>query len=155
LAAITGATTAGLRFPTAILPTTYTLFHVARYLNTTNRGRIFDGYGNNVNWLSGFDNGRAGVAYHGNTGGWVTAQTDLHGTNWMLSTDQNNLYRSQGNNRTVANYANGVNDMLSINHGIGVTSDWAVASVIVYNRTLTTTEIFQVETFLNRRYNVY
>lgn len=156
LTALTGATTAGIRFPSAILPTTYTLFHVARYINTTNRGRIFDGVTNN--WLSGFHTAKAGVAYHGDTGGWVTGTTDLHGTNWVISSDQNNLYRSQGVNRTVANYANGANASLAINHGSYVSvepSDWAVAAVIVFNRTLTTNEIVQVETFLNRRYVVF
>jgi hypothetical protein len=89
LTILTGATTAGLRFPSTILPSTYTLFHVAKY-NGTTQGRIFDGYGG-VNWLSGFQNVKAGVAYHGNVGGWVTGQTDLHGTNWVVSSDQNNI----------------------------------------------------------------
>lgn len=154
LTAIAGGTTAGLRFPSNILPSTYTLFHIAKY-NGSARGRILDSY--TVNWLSGFHSNKAGVAYHGNTAGWVTLQTDLHGTNWVVSTDQRNLYRSQGVNRTVANYVNGVSASLSINHGnlyASEVSDWACSCVIVYNRELTTNEMIQVETFLFRRYNI-
>jgi hypothetical protein len=155
LTTITGTPTSGLRFPTTILPTTYTLFHIAKY-NGSVRGRIFNGHSTNKNWLSGFHGNKSGVAYHGNVGGWVGGITDLHGTNWVLSTDQNNLYRSQGVNRTNAGYSNGVSDFLSINHGdFAEDSDWACACVIVFNRTLSTNEIVQVETFLNRRYHVH
>jgi hypothetical protein len=48
---IYGGTGDGIRFPTSILPSTYTLFHVARY-NGSTKGRIFDGIAGN--WLSGF-----------------------------------------------------------------------------------------------------
>jgi hypothetical protein len=157
LTTLTGATTAGLRFPSTILPSTYTLFHVTKY-NGSTRGRIIDGYSGTVNWLSGFHSSKSGVAYHGNTGSWMTGITDLHGLNWVISTDQKNVYRSQGVSRTNAGFSTGVSDLISINHGDAVAtepSDWACACVIVYNRELTTNEIVQVETFLNRRYSVF
>jgi hypothetical protein len=151
LTAIAGGTTAGLRFPSAILPSTYTLLHVVKY-NGATRGRIVDGY--TTNWFSGFHSSKAGVAYH-DAGGWVTAQTDIHGTNWVISADQRNIYRSQGVSRTLANYTNGSSASLSINHGLFTEySDWACSCVIVYNRELSTNEIIQVETFLMRRYNI-
>ena len=84
-----GATTDGLRFPTGVLPSSFTLFHLTRYTGT--EARIFQGIAGN--WLDGFWSGRAGVAYHD---GWITPQTDLHTTNWVLSTSQNSLYRSNG-----------------------------------------------------------
>jgi hypothetical protein len=143
---LTGATTAGIQFPAAILPATYTLFHVTRYTGT--QGRIFDGIVQN--WLSGFHNFRAGVAYHM---GWVANGADLHGTNWVVSTDQNNLYRSNGvlRGNSGAGTSGQTYDRISINYGTASTtepSDWAVSEVLVYNRTLTTEEITSVEAYL-------
>ena len=148
-----GPTTAGIQFPTAILPTTYTLFHVARY-NGTNKQRIFDGIAQN--WLSGFTAGMAGLAYHGTTAGWITqSASDVFGTAWVVSTDQNNLYRGQGSNLTSGTPTTGINDRLSVNYGVSaLRSDWAVAEVMVFNTTLTTAQITVVETYLlNKWYN--
>ena len=85
---IYGNTGAWLIWPSAILPPTYTLFHVAKYNNGV-RQRIFNGNSGN-NWLSGFHGGRAGVAHHDS---WLTGYSDCCGYNWVLSTDQNGLYR--------------------------------------------------------------
>lgn len=151
LTSLTGTTTTSMTWPTAILPSTYTLFHVTRY-NGSNFQRIFQGSG--ANWLSGFWQGRSGVAHHN---GWITQIINVHGTNWVLSTDQNALYRSNGTDRTNGSPGNPSNARLCINAGdfAGEASEWACGCVIVYNRTLTTNEIVQVETFLNRRYNVF
>lgn len=143
-----GNTSAGLRFPSAILPSTYTLFHVARYTGGTRR-RIFDGV--TANWLSGFWGGNAGVAFHD---GWLTSQTDIHGNNWVLSTDQNSLYRSNGVQRGTGG---GTSKQLSINYGnyvSGESSDWNVTFVAVYNRTLNSTEYGEVESWLSSRYGI-
>lgn len=151
LTTLTGTTTTSMTWPTAILPSTYTLFHVTKY-NGSNLQRIFQGSG--ANWLSGFWQGRSGVAHHM---GWVAFSNSIHGTNWVLSTDQNALYRSNGTDRTNGTPGTPSNARLCINAGefSGEASEWACGCVIVYNRTLTTDEIIQVETFLNRRYNVY
>jgi hypothetical protein len=134
---IYGTTSDGIRFPAAILPATYTLFHVAKY-NGATKGRIFDGVNGGItNWLSGFHGAMAGKAYHNN---WITPQVDVHGSNWVFSTDQNALYRSNKVNRTIAAPGTPSYDQISINYGIFYTtepSDWACAEVIVYNRTLT------------------
>jgi hypothetical protein len=158
-----GGTTDGLTFPTNVMTTTsnHTLFHVARYYKpsgTPTRKRIFDGA--TLNWLSGFHGGRSGVAYHGNSpnGGWVTPQTDLHGNQWVLSTDQRNMYRSNGTDRTSSGYSNGASDQLSINYGSyagSETSDWACAEVIVFDRELTSTEYLSVEAYLTAKYFNY
>jgi hypothetical protein len=149
--ALSGGTADGLRWSASILPSTYTLFHIAKY-NGATTARIFDGVASN--WLSGFHSGRAGVAYHMN---WITAETNLHASNWVLSTDQNSLYRSNGVDRTIAAPGTPSNNQLSLNWGYwsGERSIWAVACVIIYNRTLTTSEIAQVECWLNRRYLAY
>ena len=153
---LTGTTTAGIKFPVAIVPSTYTLFHVAKY-NGASKLRIFDGV--TQNWLSGFLNALSGVAFHN---GWITAQTDSHGTSWVLSTDQNNLYRSNYIDRTIAAPGTPSYDQIAINYGanqIGGAgqqqlSDWAVAEVIVYNRTLSLPEIQSVELYLAQRYSL-
>lgn len=83
-----GDTNSWLMWPAAILPPTYTLFHIAKHNNGA-RGRIFRGFKNN--WFSGFHVYQvAGVAYHD---GWLTPIVDTFGYNWGLSTDQNTLYR--------------------------------------------------------------
>jgi hypothetical protein len=156
-----GTTTAGLTFPTSVMTTTsnYTLFHVARYYNPTGaptRQRIFDGV--TGNWVSGFVSGRSGNAYHGNTAGWLTPQTNLHGTQWVLSTDQRNMYRSNGIDRTSLNYSGGTSIQLSINdgaHAAHQSSDWACAEVIVYSRELTSAEYLSVEAYLTAKYFNY
>jgi len=153
-----GTTTAGLRFPTSVMTTTsnYTLFHVTRYYNPTGsptRGRIFDGLGNN--WLSGFYDSRSGVAYHNS---WLTPLTDLHGNQWVLSTDQRNMYRSNGTDRTSSGYSNGASGQLTINYGLLVSldsSDWACAEVIVFDRELTSAEYLSVEAYLTAKYFDY
>jgi hypothetical protein len=132
LPTLSGGTTAGIQFPTSILPPVYTLFHVSRYAPTGTKLRIFDGV--DRNWLSGFLDGLTGVAYHGN---WVTQfAVDIHGTNWFVSTDQNNLYRSNSVDRTLAPGGSPSYARLSLNWGgvfAGTKSDWQVAEVIVYS----------------------
>jgi hypothetical protein len=140
----------GILWPTSILPTTYTLFHVARQTSSSGRGRIFDGAVGN--WLSGFWGGATGCAYHE---GWMTNySTDNHGLNWFVSSDQNSLYRSAGVQR--GNSGGSASSRLSILYGnfSGETSSWAVAEIIVYNRTLTLSEIQSVETYLSNKYGL-
>ena len=153
--AIYGGTTAGIRFPSAILPSTFTLFHVARY-NGANEERIFDGL--TINWLSGFHNGNAGVAYHD---GWITPTTDYHGTNWVISTDQNSLYRSKSTAYNGGAYnqdtgGGGTSKQLTINYGgySSEASDWMVAEVIVYNSTLSSADYNLVEQYLENKYGI-
>ncbi len=148
---MSGGTTAGLRFPSGMLPAGYTLFHVAKY-NGSTKERIFDDYSGGTNWLSGFWSAKSGVAYHN---GWITGMSDVHGSNWVLSVDQKDLYKSNGTQRsTTTGSVTAVS--ASINYGsYNEKSDWAVACVIAYNRTLTSTEIQQMELYLNRKYNIY
>jgi len=138
-----------LTFPTAILPTTYTLFHIAKY-NGPLRKRIFNGSTNN--WLSGFWNGVTGVAYHGDLL-TQTATPQVPLSDIIISADQKNLYRMNGINKTI-NTVTGVNTRLNINTGtVAEPSDWAVSEVIVYDRELTLAEIESVEAYLETRKN--
>ena len=144
-----GGTTAGIRFPAAILPAVYTLFHVTKH-NGATRGRIFDGQSSN--WLSGFHGQGSGLAYHN---AFITPWVDVHGTNWVVSSDQNALYRSNRVDRTIAAPGTPSSVQISLNYGVAQASepsDWACAEVIVYNRTLSTAEIEKVEGYLYGKY---
>ena len=111
------------------------------------RRRIFQGVG--TNWLSGFHGRRAGVAYHDSCS-WVTNTNDIHGFDWVLGTDRSNSFRSNGEDRTIIPACT-VFDRLAINTGTasGETSDFAVQSVLVYNRRLTDADVMKVEAWLS------
>ena len=105
----------GIRFPVGILPSTYTLFHVARY-NGSIKGRIFDGTAGN--WLSGFhgNNGnKTGVAYHGY---WLTTNsaTNFPLDEILISADQRNLYRGNGIDLKI-NSGTSQSQRIGINYG--------------------------------------
>lgn len=152
IAFIQGNTSTKLFFPNGILPTNYTLFHVAKYIGSSNRQRIFTSTISGVaNWLSGFWQNKNGVAFH--EGGFITQESvSQHGlNNWVFSTDQNALYRSQGVDRTIKT-GSALNAPLTINGASGELSDWAVAEVIVYNRLLSEKEILLIEKYLFNKY---
>jgi hypothetical protein len=147
---IYGNTAAELNFPSAILPSTYTLISMTRY-NGSTKGRILDGQ--NGNWLSGHWSGSSGVAYHN---GWLTTQTNRHGSNWVIGVDQNSLYRSKS--QSVA-WTNDTGGGSSINLRLGSVgyeaSEWMCAELIVYNRTLSSDEYTQLADYIQNKYGIY
>ena len=152
---LSGTIASVLTWPTAILPPTYTLFHIAKYNNAGVNGarkRIFTGGTPGTDWLSGFWGGSTGVAFHA---GWLTSQTDCCGYNWVLSTDQNGLYRVNGVQKSTNAGGSGYSQ-LAINSAYGSygpeLSDWAVAAVVVFNRTLSAAEITTMESWLSQLY---
>lgn len=146
---IYGSTTSRMTFPSAILPSTYTLFYIAKYNGSTKR-RILTSTNAGTNWFSGFHGGTTGIAYHNNA---FTSYTDIHGTNWFQGTDQNNLYRSDGVDRTTGSAGSPSWTVpLSVNGYTGEESDWAIATVMVYNRTLSLSEMISVERYLSLTY---
>ena len=151
-----GDTTDSITFPTTVMNytpdnTDYTLFHVTRYYNpngTPTRGRIFNGV--DQNWLSGHHAiGETGVAYHNV---WVASGANRHNDNWFISTDQKQLYRTNGVTRGTD--SNGTAAQISINNTslVSQPSDWAVTEVIVFNRELTSAEYLSVEAYLSAKY---
>ena len=74
---------------------------------------------------------------------------DVHGYDWVMGTDRSNSFRSNGVNRTTNGNCT-VFDTLAINKGYNPeqTSDFAVQSVLVYNRKLTDADILKVEEWL-------
>lgn len=153
---IFGGIDAGINFPMTVTYNSYTLFHVARYTNTTDataRKRIFTTSDvGSPNWLSGFSDNAAGVSFQGNNYITHTPVVDYHGTNWVFSSDQRGLYRSQGVQRSVSASTLTENFVFGVNiYSIRV-SDWAVAEVILFNRVLSLPEIQAVETYLFNKY---
>lgn len=141
-----GGTGDGIQFPAAILPSTYTLFHVTRYNGT--RSRILTGIFNN--WLSGHWSGATGVAFHE---GWLTGQPDNHANAWVLSTDQINLYRSNGVTRATSGGTQSTR--LSVNAGVNSEySDWQCAEIIVYNTALSANDYIATEEYLTKKYGL-
>jgi hypothetical protein len=131
------------------------LFHVTR--SATTRRRVLSGY--DVNWLSGHwaggngTNPYSGVAFHGQWGSAGEPSVDIHGTNWFYATDQNNLFRSNGVTRST--YSGGSSARLAINQGFNAElSYFDVAEIIVYNRTLNSTEYQAVEAYLAAKYGI-
>lgn len=150
--ACSGGTNATVTWPAGILPPTYTLFHVTRY-NGAAKNRIFTS-NYNINWLSGFHGGKTGVSYHGDTTQWVTSHVNQFAYDaWILSTDQNALYRGNKISFTI-NTAFGASSRMGINYIPGELSDWTCAAVIVFNRTLSSYEIETMENWLARKYNI-
>lgn len=137
-----GGTGDGITWPTGILPSTFTIFHVSRYRDGT-RGRIWQGQSNN--WLDGFHGNKAGCAFHD---GWIAnSGTDVFGYNWVLSTSQNSLYRGEGT--TYGTSGGSSSTRLTINHGLySEYSDWEVAELIVFDRHLSSAEYISVEGWL-------
>lgn len=159
---VSGGTGDSLAFPSGVLPGTYTLFHLARYGGTAQQ-QIFTA--TNTNWLSGFWDGKSGIAYQALNNSclaacWITQNTTSeHGSNWVSSTDQPGLYRSQAIDRTTCAGCSTVDTAsLAINRPMSVystqVSDWQVADLLVFDRQLSTNELRSVEAHLGRSFGV-
>jgi len=153
---IYGASTAWMKFPVGILPSVeYTLLHVARYNGNTKRF-IFQGV--NGLFAPGFYGGMSGVAHHSNLCFPMTqVTTDVHGSNWVVSADRSNSYRSNGVDRTT-NGGCSQYDRLAINTGYfaaSESSDFAIQTVLVYNRKLTDADVISLESWLTRCEGVF
>jgi hypothetical protein len=148
---IYGNTSAELNFPSGILPSTYTLISMTRY-NGSTKQRILDGQ--NGNWLSGHWSGSSGVAYHN---GWLTNQTNRHGSNWVIGVDQNSLYRSKSQSVAWTNDTGGGGASMRMRLGsVGYeASEWMCAELIVYNRTLSSDEYTQLADYIQNKYGIY
>ena len=153
--AIQGGTSDYIAFPSGILPSTYTLFYIARY-NGSSQQRIYTVGGGDI-WLSGHHDHKAGVAYHQGGTSAMTSWTDYYGTDWVLVSDQNtpNLFRTNGVVRTFSpNGVNGGAYQIGVNIKSGENSDWQTAECIVYNRTLSGGEISSTEAYLSAKYGI-
>lgn len=144
--AVQGTTSDSLRFDNPVFSDgNYTLFHVSRYTGGSNGRIVTTDYSN---WLSGHWNNNSGVAYHN---GWVTPVQDLHSTDWLISTDFEYAYRSNGVER-----GSGAGDRmlppLVVNNGEN--SNFQIAEIVIFDRKLSTSEIESVERYLSTRYGI-
>jgi hypothetical protein len=152
---LSGTTTSVLTFP-AILNSTYTFIHVTRHSGATRR-RIFTSLNTGTNWLSGHwgnaVGSMSGVSFQS---AWISnIHYNWHNTEWVLSTDQPGLYRSQGVQRSFRAAGSPANPTtFGINVYSTETSDWGCAVAIAYNRQLSAAEINSVESWLVTRFNL-
>lgn len=139
------------------LPSNYTLFHVARYITGGRTHRIIQT--SSGNWLSGHYWGRTGAAHHNS---WLTTSaSDIGQTyGWLLSSDQ--LYNFRANGKDLGMRRDSIGTQTtSTGFGINLAnptwneySDWQVTEVMVFNRTLSTSEIRAMENHLARIYGL-
>ena len=141
------------------MPGTYTLFTVARLPDSaTNDGWAFTNSSGNT-WLSGFAGTYSGTAYHE---GFVNTfpPSPNYTDNWLISADQNSFYRPNGNTSAQGTSGGGASPAgswgVNMRHGSvdGLTTDWQVAEIIVYDRTLSGTEISDTEAYLAAKYGI-
>ena len=78
--------------------------------------------------------------------------TSLFGSNWVLSTDQNSLYRAQKATRGTTG-GSGLAPTLCVNVN-GEASDWAIALALVWNYTLSTAEFTLAENYVATTFNL-
>lgn len=105
-------------------------------------------------WISGHYKGLAGFAYHSLSD--ILNTYDLHGSNWVVSSDRNQLYRSNAGQRMVSNLtsANTYPLTITVNGLQQEASDWAVACIIAFNRVLSSTDCLMIEDHLASRYSI-
>jgi hypothetical protein len=136
----------------------YTFIHVAKYFDISDitiDNRIFHtSYG--PNWLSGFWDGNSGTQYHM---GWLEGvqgahPINNHGNNWVISTDQHNLYRSNGTLRgNAGNTTYTASDGVKTNNSYE-TSKGYIAEVMWFTRNLSESEYKLIEGYLSNKYGI-
>lgn len=145
---VQGGTGDGLTFGHTVCSSGYTGFHVSRYNGTEQR--IWAS--TSGNWLSGFWNGDAGVAYHE---GWLTTG-DKAGTKWLISVDKYNHYGYY--HSTGSGTATGGTNTNSGSWGINVhgeTSAWQVYGFWYYDTDLSTSDMDIVRATINDLVGIY
>jgi len=161
---VQGTPADSITFPSPMLPDdNYTLFTVARYRAPNDSGgsyqRIFDSV--TSNWFSGFWRAIAGITYHGGFTADPNQVPDVASeSQWLISTDQTNVYRANGVDATGPGTGGGNPGTLAINNGLSSSgtsptseaSNFQVADVIAFHRVLTAPEIIAVEHALQIQY---
>jgi len=129
----------------------YTFCGVARYSGNVKK-RIFTS--NSLNWLSGFWRGNTGVAFHDR---WMHDRPPDPGPrddiNWHVLCDAGDNFRWDGlQKNTVAGTVTYLPPLCINCHA--ESSDWQVAEMLIYDRTLSSAEIENVELDLKVKYGI-
>lgn len=177
-----GSPETGIRFPTAVMTNgrRYTFIAIAKYNSTTGGGRLFDGYGNGANYLSGYHwSWPYNATSRGNVGGiggahrtgtaWI-ANNDIRITddtvdNWVLTVDQKLSFRMNGVQRSGRTQPVAVApQQMTINYGDFTLEkgawwqtqnpEWSVAEVLFYDKELDKDTIRKLETHLMKKYKI-
>ena len=157
---VAGGTSDKFYFDNDPISTNWTVFALSRFSGANNRNRIISGnYASDAyqdssgNWLFGQYGGMAAIAHYN---GWVSpvsTPAGLNLTDWVMSTAYPSNYRYNGIARGTSG---GTAELppLGINTFTGQQSDYQVAEVIIFNRTLTLSEIRQIEDYFDERYGL-
>ena len=143
---LTGTTVTRFTLPASLYDRSYTVFTVSKY-NGTNKKRIFTS--SEGDWYSGHNAAMSGVAKHDDV---LTEEVDRHGSGWVVSCDQRNLYRANGTRLSGFDYEQGLPADMGVNISVGNESDFAIGEIIVFSRELSTNEIEIVEKALMDKY---
>ena len=133
--------------PSVLFDRQYTIFIVSKYNGDAKRRILTSAEG----WFSGHNDGKSGVAYHNN---WVTEDVDHFGDAWVLSTDQRNLYRANGNRYSGYGLDESFPRSIGVNIAQGQESDYAIAEILVYDRELSESEYLKIEKMLMDKYSI-
>ncbi len=158
---IAGVTADKFYFDNDPISTNWTVLALSRYSGAGNRARILAGnysasayQDSNGNWLMGHWNGGAAIAHHN---GWIanvyTTPAGYTVSDWIMSTSFPYNYRANGISRGTSG---GTAELppIGINTHTGEQSDYQVAEVIIFDRTLSSSEISQVEDYFDERYGL-
>ena len=166
--AIRGTAAAGIALGNASLSAGFTFCAVARPTttqvtgSTAFGGRIFDGV--TGNWLAGWWAGYQGSFFHE---GWMNNSTTARNTNFHLLCDRPASNRFDGTQVGTTGSGSTTLPEMSINNGnftAGSTistpantaevTPWEVAEIIIYDRTLSDSDVLKVESYFKYRYGV-
>jgi hypothetical protein len=153
---IAGGTSDKFYFDNDPISTNWTVFALSRYSGASNRNRIISGnysagayQDSNGNWLIGQWNGGAAIAHHN---GWIanvsTTPAGYSASDWIMSTSFPYNYRANGVSRGTSG---GTAELppIGINTISTEVSDYQVAEVIIFDRTLSSADILQVEDYFD------
>jgi len=141
--------------------TGFTFFSVTKQ-KPTNTGRIFSSYFGNV--LIGTWGNYSNRFYGGGSNGWLAEGTQTS-TDFLITTAFSDADTSFDFSQNGVSQFSGASNSTVILNGISVgggiwnggneeASDSYVCEIVIYNRTLSSTERQQVEAYLNNKYNV-
>jgi hypothetical protein len=144
---LSGSSSTKLKFPATMISDNFTLIYVARFEGSTQRG-IFQSC-SSPSWVSAFHQGKSGVSVRPGCG-LITENLNLHGSDWVVVTEQSSSVRTNGVHRTKSNISNCsyLQDSLCINVDEAQSSDFAIHTFMWFNTTLSIDQIMAVEALL-------